>query len=58
MAEGMTLFRIDASRGAAALRRLVGEAIAPVITSDRYSTYKVVPTRRSAGPICVATFRR
>ena len=44
--KGITLFRVDASRGAAALRRLVGEAIAPAITSDRYSTYKAVPTRQ------------
>ena len=46
VAGGMTLFRIDRSCGAEALRRLVGEPIAPVITSDRFSTYKVVPTRQ------------
>ena len=36
---GMTLFRIHRSRGADALRRLVGGAITPVITSDRFPTY-------------------
>ena len=50
VAKGMTLFRVDASRGAAALRRLGGEAIAPTITSDRYSTYEVVRTRQ----VCLA----
>ena len=54
VARGMTLFRIDRSRGADALRRLVGEGIAPVITSDRYSTYKVVATRQ----VCWAHLRR
>lgn len=51
---GMTLFRIDSSRGSAALRRSVGEAIAPAITSDRHSTYEVVPTRQ----VCWAHLRR
>ena len=50
----MTLFRIDRSRGAEALRRLVGAAIAPVITSDRFSTYKVVPVRQ----VCWAHLHR
>ena len=52
--EGMTLFRIDRSRGADALRRLVGEAITPVITSDRFPTYKRVPVRQ----VCWAHLRR
>ena len=51
---GMTLFRIDRSRGADALRRLVGEAIAPVLTSDRFPTYKRVPVRQ----VCWAHLRR
>ena len=54
VAAGMTLFRIDRSRGAEALRRLVGVAIVPVITSDRFSTYKVVPVRQ----VCWAHLRR
>jgi transposase len=54
VAGGMTLFCIDRSRGAEALRRLVGEPIAPVITSDRFSTYKVVPRRQ----VCWAHLRR
>ena len=51
---GMTLFRIDRSRGAAALRRLVGEAIAPAIISDRFPTYKQALVRQ----ICWAHLRR
>ena len=43
---GMTLFRIDRSRGADALRRLDGEAIAPVVTSDRFPTYERAPRRQ------------
>lgn len=54
VAEGMTLFRIDRSRGAEALRQLVGKSITPVITSDRFSTYKVVPVRQ----VCWAHLRR
>ena len=54
VAPTMTLFRIDRSRGAVALRRLVGEAIAPTITSDRFSTYKKVPNRQ----VCWAHLRR
>ena len=50
----MTLFRIDRTRGADALRRLVGPKITPVITSDRFSTYKVVPVRQ----VCWAHLRR
>ncbi len=52
--QGMTLFRIDRSRGAGALRRLVGEAIIPVVTSDRFPTYKRVPVRQ----VCWAHLRR
>jgi transposase len=54
VAEGMTLFRIDRSRGAEALRRLVGAEITPVITSDRFSTYKRAPSRQ----VCWAHLRR
>ncbi len=50
----MTLFQIDCTRGADALRRLVGQKITPVITSDRISTYKVVPVRQ----VCWAHLRR
>lgn len=54
VAPTMTLFRIDRSRGAAALRRLVGEAITPTITSDRFATYQKVPRRQ----VCWAHLRR
>ena len=54
MGPDMTLFCIDRSRGANVLRRLVGKAIAPVINSDRFPTYKRAPIRQ----ICWADLRR
>lgn len=43
---GATAFRIDRSRGADALRALVGESIARVIVSDRFPTYARAPNRQ------------
>lgn len=50
----VTAFRIDRSRGAAALHALVGEPIGPVIVSDRFPTYARAPNRQ----VCWAHPRR
>ena len=52
--EGMTLFRIDRHRSTAALRRLVGAKITPVLTTDRYAAYQTARCRQ----ICWAHLRR
>lgn len=53
VAKDMTLFRIDRYRSRAALRRLVGPKITPVLTTDRLATYQGVPVRQ----ICWAHLR-
>jgi transposase len=49
-----TAFRIARSRGADALHALVGEAIGPIIISDRFPTYARAPNRQ----VCWAHLRR
>ena len=54
VARDMTLFRIDHHRSTAALRRLVGPKITPVLGSDRFAVYQAACRRQ----ICWAHLRR
>lgn len=54
VAGGATAFRIDRSRGAKALRSLVGEAMGPTPVSDRFPAYARAPDRQ----LCWAHLRR
>jgi transposase len=52
----VTVFLIRLSRGAGALRSLVGAAHNRVVTSDRFTTYQVLPLERRQ--VCWAHLRR
>jgi transposase len=49
-----TAFRVDRSRGADALHKLVGDPVGPVVVSDRFPTYARAPNRQ----VCWAHLRR
>lgn len=52
----VTVFLIRLSRGAAPLRELLGAGQDPVVTSDRFTTYEVLPVGRRQ--VCWAHLRR
>lgn len=49
-----TAFRIEPTRGADSLSRLVGDPVGPILTCDRFSTYARAPDRQT----CWAHLRR
>lgn len=53
---GVTVFLIRLSRGARPLRELLGQGPEPVVTSDRFTTYEVLPLGRRQ--VCWAHLRR
>jgi transposase len=53
---GVTLFRIDRSRGRVAVERLLGSGFAGVVGSDRWSAYGRFPAERRA--LCWAHLKR
>jgi transposase len=53
---GLTVFRIDRSRGGVAVEALLGSAFAGVVGSDRWSAYKRFPAEQRA--ICWAHLKR
>jgi transposase len=52
----VTVFLIRRSRGAKPLRELLGEGHGPVVTSDRFTTYEVLPLGRRQ--VCWSHLRR
>ena len=56
MAAGLTVFRINRSRGGAAVEGLLGSAFAGVAGSDRWSAYQRFPAERRA--LCYAHLKR
>jgi transposase len=52
----LTVFRIDRSRGGAAIDALLGSAFAGVVGSDRWSAYRRFPAERRA--LCYAHLKR
>ncbi len=56
VAAGVTVFLIRLSRGAQALRELLGADHDQVVTSDRFTTYEVLPRPRRQ--VCWAHLRR